>query len=195
MIWRPFHSLESLIQRTKTRVNVTLTSVILSSFCLPLSSTSFSLGFFFPSFLFLPYCSLYSWNIAASFLTIPSHHILGQMVRDILLPPLTGLNNDINARGIIILPFSISIGALYRSLALLSFSICFLVSLLYPLSNIFWLITIRNYMLSLIYDTCNIFLWFNLLIYPNIAIKEYFVEILDSDGVLMKPVITLIFLI
>ena len=33
----------------------------------------------------------------------------------------------------------------------------FQVSLLYPLSIIFWLISIRTYMLSLIYDTYNIF--------------------------------------
>ena len=49
-IWRPFQSLESLIQRTKTRVNVTLTSDLLSSFCLPLSSTSFSLEILLPEF-------------------------------------------------------------------------------------------------------------------------------------------------
>ena len=40
----------------------------------------------------------------------------------------------------------------------------FQVSFLYPLSIIFWLISIRTYMLSLIYDTYNIFLLFNLLI-------------------------------
>ena len=81
----------------------------------------------FPSFLFLPYCSLYSWNIAASFLTIPSHHILGQMVRDILLPPLNGLNHDLNTRGIIILPSSISVTALYK--------------ILIPSSSIIWLLS------------------------------------------------------
>ena len=56
----------------------------------------------------------------------------------------------------------------------------FQVSLLCPLSNNFWLISIKTYMLSLIYDTYNIFLLFNLLIYPNIAIKEYCGDILDS---------------
>ena len=54
-IWRSFHSLESLIQRTKTRVNVTLTSVLLPSFCLLLSSISFLHGdFWFPGFSPVP---------------------------------------------------------------------------------------------------------------------------------------------